>query len=98
METIVKLVWIKYRTKKKQIKHKLFLYIGEKDNKLCLANSEKISPGEARAIKENIKRLKLMTTQRRLDWMKANVPNIFKTAYHTMSSKSAQIVKQFPIK
>ena len=94
----MKLAWIKYRNKQKQYKYKLFLYIGEKDAKLCLIDSAKVSQGEIGTIKSSMTKLRAMSTPRRIEWLKANVPNIFTTSYYTMSKVNATIVKIFPIK
>lgn len=92
------LVWVKYTTRKKELKVALFLYLGKKNTKYHLIRSDSLSPNEQETVKKALGKLSTMSLDQRVAWIKNNAPVGYQKSYRVFDNSKAWILKSYPIK
>lgn len=79
----------------KDSKYTLYLYLGQRNDKICLLESAFVS--EEEAIKIRRKRLNDLTLEQMLPWLKENCPNAYSKAYREIATENIKILNEYAV-
>lgn len=89
------LMWIKYSTKDKKLKHALFLALGEQAGKLHLLKTQELSPNEINNIRRHLPELRVKPLTGKVAWIRDNIPNGFRSGYRTLPKKKVHVLNRY---
>lgn len=79
----------------KDSKYTLYLYLGQRNDKMCALESSLVSEEEAIRIRR--KRLGDLPLEQAISWLKENCPNAYSKAYREIALENVKILNEYAV-